>query len=480
MADTTHVHIQARYLAFSLFLLSGTLVLLSAGTCLTATFHAFRIIDNWQVFLLAVLVSTGAAGIFLLITRRWSFDVSRLLSKPFTMLISAIGSALFVMPIVATAMLSETAIAILLAIAGITMALGYILQMFLWGFVFFALSLRNIIAHIGISAGISAIGALVIINFSSALFVVTALTISPILAALLIPSSSSSKQNAHEDIQERAKGSSARQDDVSQACNTLRAFWPVFTGASLCMGALLSMWRSIPENTASFSPSAITQGTLLGFILCALTLALCVLIYPHNERMRNIFSWLSPVFAALPLLLCILTIDPGRPAGFIVGACAGMGFAFFMTIPLSLLYKEGSTDSKDYFSWGVFLIVLAAGGLFGAVLAIMGSNEQGSVIFIVLFVIYLVLVAAVPKSVNEEPAATALDCVQERCAHIVAHYHLTSREADVLTYLANGRSATYTAKELYVSAETVKVHIKHIYEKLGVHSRDELLDLVQK
>ena len=478
MTDTTHIHIQVRYLAFSLFLLSGTLMTLSAGTCLTTMFYAFRAMDNWQVFLLAALASTGATGVLLLIARTWSFDASRLLSKPLIMLIATIGSALFAVPIVAGTTLPETAIAILLAISGITMTLGYILQMFLWGNTFSALTLRNIIAHIGISASIAAVIALLIINFSSAFSIASTLTLSPLLATLLMPQASPSKQNIQNEVQEETK--SDKQDNLPLTHTALRTSWPVFTGASLCMGALLSMWRSAPEDTASFSPSAITQGTLLGFILCALALAAFALIYPHNERMRNIFSWLSPVFAALPLLLCIFTIDPGRLAGFIVGVCAGMGFAFFMTIPLSLLYKEGSADGKDYFSWNVFLIALAAAGFLGAALAIMGSNEQDSVIFIVLFVAYLVIVAAVPRSTHKEGvSSTGPDSLQERCANIVECYRLTSREADVLSYLANGRSATYTAKELYVSVETVKVHVKHIYEKLGVHSRDELLDLIQ-
>ena len=57
---------------------------------------------------------------------------------------------------------------------------------------------------------------------------------------------------------------------------------------------------------------------------------------------------------------------------------------------------------------------------------------------------------------------------------------LSPRESEVLGLLARGRTATYIAGELYVSKETVKVHVRHIYEKLGVHSRTELLDLFQR
>lgn len=50
---------------------------------------------------------------------------------------------------------------------------------------------------------------------------------------------------------------------------------------------------------------------------------------------------------------------------------------------------------------------------------------------------------------------------------------LTAREAEVLKLLAAGHSNKAIASELYVSGETVRFHLKHIYEKLHVRSRTE-------
>lgn len=55
---------------------------------------------------------------------------------------------------------------------------------------------------------------------------------------------------------------------------------------------------------------------------------------------------------------------------------------------------------------------------------------------------------------------------------------LTNREIDVLVKLREGRSIPYIADGLYVAENTVKYHCKNIYKKLGVHSRQELLDLL--
>ena len=55
---------------------------------------------------------------------------------------------------------------------------------------------------------------------------------------------------------------------------------------------------------------------------------------------------------------------------------------------------------------------------------------------------------------------------------------LTPRETQVLALLAEGRSATYIAQELSLSADTVKGHVRHVYQKLDVHSKQELIDLM--
>jgi DNA-binding NarL/FixJ family response regulator len=51
---------------------------------------------------------------------------------------------------------------------------------------------------------------------------------------------------------------------------------------------------------------------------------------------------------------------------------------------------------------------------------------------------------------------------------------LTSREADVLALLQEGRSNAEIALALQVGVETVRTHARNIYRKLGVRTRREL------
>lgn len=66
-----------------------------------------------------------------------------------------------------------------------------------------------------------------------------------------------------------------------------------------------------------------------------------------------------------------------------------------------------------------------------------------------------------------------------RCEEIAAAYKLSRRETEVFTLFARGRSSSRIADDLYVSSGTVSTHLRNIYRKLDVHSRQELLDLIE-
>lgn len=52
-------------------------------------------------------------------------------------------------------------------------------------------------------------------------------------------------------------------------------------------------------------------------------------------------------------------------------------------------------------------------------------------------------------------------------------YQLTAREKEILTSLSKGNSYKLIASEFAISIDTVRTHIKKIYEKLQVHSQTE-------
>lgn len=59
-------------------------------------------------------------------------------------------------------------------------------------------------------------------------------------------------------------------------------------------------------------------------------------------------------------------------------------------------------------------------------------------------------------------------------------YQLTDRETEILSVFAAGRSMAYIAEKLFVSENTIKTHVRHIYTKLGVHNKQDLMDMVER
>jgi DNA-binding NarL/FixJ family response regulator len=50
---------------------------------------------------------------------------------------------------------------------------------------------------------------------------------------------------------------------------------------------------------------------------------------------------------------------------------------------------------------------------------------------------------------------------------------LTRREREVLQLVSQGLSNQQIARTLWIAESTVKVHVRHLFEKLGVQSRTE-------
>ena len=62
-------------------------------------------------------------------------------------------------------------------------------------------------------------------------------------------------------------------------------------------------------------------------------------------------------------------------------------------------------------------------------------------------------------------------------ARIAENAGLTPREAEVAALLIEGRSLPVIQERLSISEGTARTHAKHIYEKTGVHTKQELIDL---
>ena len=57
---------------------------------------------------------------------------------------------------------------------------------------------------------------------------------------------------------------------------------------------------------------------------------------------------------------------------------------------------------------------------------------------------------------------------------------LSERETEVLTQLASGKSYNSVAQALFISVNTIRFHVKNIYEKLQVNTKEEAIAKANK
>lgn len=69
--------------------------------------------------------------------------------------------------------------------------------------------------------------------------------------------------------------------------------------------------------------------------------------------------------------------------------------------------------------------------------------------------------------------------IEARCLALGERHGLTKREVEIVQLVAKGRSRGYIASSLVISENTVKGHTRNAYGKLGIHSKQELLTLIE-
>jgi DNA-binding CsgD family transcriptional regulator len=69
---------------------------------------------------------------------------------------------------------------------------------------------------------------------------------------------------------------------------------------------------------------------------------------------------------------------------------------------------------------------------------------------------------------------------RERLDEVAAEHKLSPRQQEVMRLLLKGRNVKYIMNRFVISQATAKTHVYNLYKKLNVHSRRELLDLIEQ
>ena len=160
---------------------------------------------------------------------------------------------------------------------------------------------------------------------------------------------------------------------------------------------------------------------------------------------------------------------------------------------LAAIAARNTVDAVPAVSWGAaasYLGIFAGAQVGNAIMSLPGDRLAAMVVMmgVATGLVVYALISARQFSFDTtisgiEPEVPVVevrytDALAEACARAAQQAGLTEREAQVMLLLARGNNATRICEELSITRNTVKYHARNIYDKLGVHSQQEVIDLV--
>lgn len=275
----------------------------------------------------------------------------------------------------------------------------------------------------------------------------------------------------------------------------LRSFaagtWRPVVGAFITMFVFGFTWDTDLMNITLNYGASLAFEKVIGMALgAALFAGLSRFARKGGDAQRVLFN------TVLPLMVLVFVIRPyflDVPTGALVltvfGVLREAGFALFLGaawIAVSDAARE--SDVSTGFGAGVLLAGFGGCGLAGlGITYVLGPivSYMGAI----LFTFYIVIIAIVNAPIVDGAAAKApaeapkddLEAViARRCEALSAAWALTPREREVMALLTRGHSYPYIAKELVVSENTVRTHVRNVYRKAKIGSREELIAIIHQ
>lgn len=271
--------------------------------------------------------------------------------------------------------------------------------------------------------------------------------------------------------------------------------------ACLFVCLLGTFWANADKHAFEFQAVLLVSIAFMAIVSFASTLG------PRRISIAFLYRWMCPALVIGFVFLILFGSGMGGYFAYLISIAARFAFCVITQLFFARYAVAGKATAVQ--SYGLGWIFVHLGDFLGVLLYVVlaASLADGSVsvehvaavsIAVLVVVTMFVLndsksfaveqgraeageegLAAVVREAGAFGEAGESDAeLADRIASLAIRYELTPRETEVFELLARGRSVPYVRDALVISKETAATHAKHIYAKLGVHSRQELIDLV--
>lgn len=379
-----------------------------------------------------------------------------------------------------------------LVAAGIFSGMFSGLQLLLFGAAFPRLKTRNLVASVASGQIFSSL--LFALSIVFPLFEATLFAASmPCAAALLLhfgmkdrtPEELNELVSLSSQVMPGKREQSAMNHIVTRVCACVLLIGFANEGAR-------TLYMQIEASTKQIDAFALTQAVSACIVTAGVILIALAALATKAPRMPQVCyhvlgAGLTAGVLLLPAALIYPSLDIRIP--LVINSAAYGCFSMFMWLVTASICRQYSSACVR--SMSLIRGAWAAGPLTGMVVArtamSMGGTSLEAVFPVMLLGVIAVFLAA-NVSFDGSVLLEALDLIpsdrrqrfQEKCRQVAEKFGLSEREAQVMTLFAKGRNLEYIKDELCLSKSTVSTHRQHIYQKLGVHSLQEMLDIIQE
>lgn len=221
----------------------------------------------------------------------------------------------------------------------------------------------------------------------------------------------------------------------------------------------------------------------LGTCLCALLLVAVFLLQCRQSLFEQCLLFVVPLVATGMLLISMQGVNASAPAAVNTG-----GFACFFNLMWYFAAVLAAHGKNHRVTFLVALLFFSSqlGQLLGSLVPAQFANAFSSGLMYLLLLILTVFMYWRAKSARAAAGATGLasDALlvpgEERAKGDVdawaQHFGFSQREVEIAVLLMQRIPYKQIGEELFISGNTVKTHVRNIYKKAGVSSREELLE----
>ena len=270
-----------------------------------------------------------------------------------------------------------------------------------------------------------------------------------------------------------------------------------YAGLLLCILAIGVISPVIDEAMPNEGSNLMGRGFIVhgANVLSAIVLGVAWFAFDKAITIKRAYYLVFPLFVTALFLFPFVSDEMKQAASF----AASFGFTFFSIVMMISCIEISEEKHEGLIGlYALFAFVTYASRFVGdGVSFVLGQSSipndtlPMAAAFLLVYLLSIVMFLVSRKSRHEatplqspdtqaeQPHRDIEDRAERQCAILAEQYKLTERQHEILVLFSHGYDIPSIAKRLFISENTVRTHTKKLYLVLDVHSKQEIISLIE-